>query len=227
MKEKRGEIWKFMSVLTLMLLLIVSVILGFLLYSIFGASLYVPAPPSKPTFKSIESTNIQDIGIENLSEEAIKLVEIEAKHINYVLYNLKAYQLHKPILSEEVPVIEMEIDGISYTTEIEDGNLVTKEGESDSEDMKISTTKQELIEIINSDDVAKKVFESIEEGQTTYEITSNERTLLLKGYVNIYEELTGKEIGLSPKGNQIAGIIVIIILLIIILFISYRKVKKK
>lgn len=240
--QRTRNIWKIIALIAALLLILISLALVYILSSIFGVSSYVPPPPERPIFANVESpsaenkertTNETNASINpDIPTESPKVV-IEKEHVDYVLYNLQVYELHNPPFSSRFPVIELDIDGKKYYTEIKDGYLITNEGQTDKEDIRIFTTSDELVKFVNSNDVPSDLLESINNGDSSFQLVSDEKTLLLKGYINLYNNLVDEDsrIVLSPKTSNIRNsfllIFILIIMLIIIFVLSYKKIKEK
>ncbi len=119
--------------------------------------------------------------------------DVAPEHINYILYELDAYQLHAPPLSSEVPVIEVDVDGEVFSSKVVDGNIITKKENVGGEDIRIITKKKEVFNAIKSGDVAEEIKDSINSGESKLEIVTDKKTLLLKGYLSLYDKFSGED----------------------------------
>jgi hypothetical protein len=84
------------------------------------------------------------------------------------------------------------VDENSYYAEIIKGDILIKEGEIQKPDVTLTTSSEEVFNIIKDNNYAK---ESISSGKTNIEITKNYFVLFAKGYSSLYEEFS-KEISL-------------------------------
>nr|QBM01172.1 hypothetical protein [uncultured archaeon] len=157
--------------------------------------------------------------------------DVAPEHISYILYELDAYQLHAPPLSSEIPIIEVDVDGEVFSSKVVDGRIITEKENLDREDIKIITKKKEVFNAIKSDDVSGKIKDSINSGESKLEIVADKKTLLLKGYLSLYDKFTEEDKGVD-KGEVLKspllgtekdilywGIVVIVVSAFIISFI--------
>jgi len=119
--------------------------------------------------------------------------------INLILYNIKAYELHNPPFSSNTPKIEFVIEDEIYNTEIVKGKIITKKEGIENPDLKIIMPKEEFLFILNSNDLKKSLQDSVSNGNTKIEILAGNTELFVKGYLSLYQEITGK----SLTGNVI------------------------
>lgn len=111
--------------------------------------------------------------------------------IYYMLYSIRAYNLHNPALSFDTPKIEIFVDGDPYNAEISGGEIYVSRGETENEDIIIRTTKREAIKMLQDKSYVSSSFAG---GGSTIELVAGKTTLFGKGYLRLYEQLTGKSI---------------------------------
>lgn len=136
------------------------------------------------------------IEIAKSKEEIIEMgvMDFNEEYVSYVLFAIGADELHDPLFSDNHPKIEFQID-ITYNSEIIDGEIITMEGAIEDEDIVISSTKEEIIEAILSEDMGSYMEDSVREGRTEIEMIADETELFSKGYLVMYKEITGEELG--------------------------------
>lgn len=117
--------------------------------------------------------------------------KINESSVYYFLYNSKAYNLHNPPLSKDIPRIEIVMDKENYNAVVENGIILVKKGSIDNEDIIIKTTSDEMVKMINDKNYAKESFNS---GKSEINVIGSKSILLAKGYLNLYVELTGSGI---------------------------------
>ena len=160
----------------------------FIILIVAGAYLYsVMAVPSKPK----PGTEVQN-PIVNLNEEETVL-QFDESYIDYLVFAIGGWKLHNPPLSSKTPKIEIILDNNEiYVSEIIDGEIMTEKKQIDDEDLLILTTKDKVIDIISSGDMENAVKGAVNEGTLTLELKAGYTTLLGKGYLAIYKDLTGE-----------------------------------
>lgn len=124
-------------------------------------------------------------------------VEVQADHITYLLNELGAYQLHNPPLSRETPKIEVVLGDRVFGAEVVSGVVSTKEKAITDPDIRITASEDIVIEAIRSQDVKTYLRKSVAQGETRVEQLGSYSKLFSKGYLNLYNDLTGQ----SMTGN--------------------------
>lgn len=121
-------------------------------------------------------------------------VVIEEQHVSYVLNEIGAYKLHNMPLTGEKPIIEVKIEDEVFNCEISSGKIKTTKGNGDSPDLRIISTRQEIMNALNSSNIKESVKNSVVSGEIDLEIVGGYTTLFQKGYLSLYQDLTGKSI---------------------------------
>jgi len=122
-------------------------------------------------------------GSSNLESE----VQITPDFITYLLNEIGAYKLHKNILTGEPAVINIDVDGRKFYSEVDKG-IKTFEGGNESPDISITTSKQEIINAI-SGSPEQYLKNSIQNQETKISIFASTSELLAKGYISVYNTL--------------------------------------
>ena len=149
----------------------------------------VPAPGEQPA-QPEESLTPAEEGQNIPSEEEIPAEEENITPVNisdedkinltrYVLVEMKAYNLHPPALSSDLPKIELWIDEDIYGVTIDEGEIAITAGEMAEKDIIISTIWQEMQAMSLN---ASYISESFSSGASVVEPVASETTLFLKGY---------------------------------------------
>lgn len=160
--------------------IVVIVILAVFVLLVSGAVAFILFNPfAKPPATISKYINKNEVGIEQ---------------INFLFYNIKAYKLHNTPLSGNTPKIELVIGNEVYSSEIIKGNFLTKKESIEGEDLKIITSKEEFIKILNSGNLKQDLQGSVSEGKTEIEVLAGNTELLAKGYLALYKEITGKSL---------------------------------
>ena len=133
--------------------------------------------------------------ISNLTQEEA-IMQFNESFVSYLLYSIKAYNLHNPPLSSDTPKIKFLIGDDSYNAEIIDGLIKTQKIGINNEDIQIITTKSEAVKMLRDRDYVEQSFKL---GNSRIELIAGKTTLFSKGYLNLYTKLTGK----SVTGNTI------------------------
>jgi hypothetical protein len=115
---------------------------------------------------------------------------INEEHVEYIANEIGSYKLHSYEGESAVIVFEM--------TDIDKKIAVVKNGESyvtedipDSIDLIVKSNQLTAAELIESEDLSESIVSLVEEGKIEVELVSDMTTLTLKGFLAVYEELTG------------------------------------
>jgi len=162
-------------------------------------------------FYSREEKNIVNIVLENPmenivyantnsegkvnQEEVIKeaVLEFNEKYINYLIAAFGASKLSKSPIGYGNPVLELNLDGEIWSSEIIKGAPNTIKAGNDNKDLIIILSKEEAVRALLSQDIKQFLKDSVNNGDTKLEIVAGKVELASKGYLAMYKEITGKE----------------------------------
>lgn len=179
MMEKRGS-WVFWISISLVVMLIIAAFFWFILFK-----------PNKTVYHGDAITN----PIANLTmEEAI--MKFDESFVFYLLYSIEAYNLHNPPLSKDIPRMEIVVGEDIFNAVVNAGAINVGRGHISKKDIVIRTTKEEAVKMIKD---INYVTQSFNDGKSSIELVAPKTTLFAKGYLNLYNRLTGK----SVTGNVI------------------------
>ncbi len=125
-----------------------------------------------------------------LSEEQA-VAAFDESFIYYLLLNIKAYNLHNPPMSSDKPRIQIEVEDETFNAMIDSGKIIVGKGNIAGEDVLIRTTKLEAVKMM---DDKNYVVKSFSEGKSGIELVAGKTLLFSKGYLNLYNQLTGRSI---------------------------------
>ncbi len=175
--NKRGS-WVLWVSIGILIVLIVGIFLYFALWKPNYDKVYAAKVYSGALFNPVG----------NLSNEEA-LLKFDESFVYYLLYEIKAYNLHNPPLSGNKPKIGFFIGEDPYNAVINNGDILVSKGVIDSKDAIITTTKEEAIKMLRDKEYIKTSFSS---GTSKIELIASKSILFAKGYLNLYSELTGK-----------------------------------
>ncbi|MDP3881694.1 MAG: hypothetical protein Q8Q31_02345 [Nanoarchaeota archaeon] len=181
--EKRGEFLKiFLISIIIVLILVVAALLVyvFVIKGKDNSSIYTELEKSGKLVNPV-------LGMSD--EDAIQ--QFNETFVYYLLYKIKAYNLHNPPASSDTPKIEFSIEGDNYNAEVIKGRIDVRKGEIPNEDILIWTSKKEAIQMLKD---SSSIVDSFSAGDSNVEPRSKETTLFLKGYLKLYEDLTGAKL---------------------------------
>ncbi len=118
--------------------------------------------------------------------------EITEDHINYLLNELEVYKLHNPPLSKDTPKVEVKIDDEYWGVEVVNNEFITTRGRTEQADIQLVTTKQEVINSLNSDDTTAYLRDSFARLDSWVELNAGFTRLFFKGYYGLYKKMTGE-----------------------------------
>ena len=172
------------GVIVLTLIVIIIIAIGMVAFFFYGGNSNTPTGiPFVPTW----------------NDSTLGDIEINEGVIGYVLFQLEAYELHNPIFSSNTPKIEVVVDGEVFTGEIDKGNIIVNSGSTDEEDIRISMTRINVINIINSTMPADTIQSSINEGTMSFEQVASKTTLFTKGYLSLYIRFTEEKVDIIEQ----------------------------
>ncbi len=119
-------------------------------------------------------------------EEAV--VAFNISFVLYLLQSIGASELHTAPLNSDLPRIEVIVDNEAFGAEVENKRLRIWKGGAENEDIIIRTTKVEAVKMLRD---RGYVFTSFQNGDSGIELVAGKTTLFGKGYLNLYNKLTG------------------------------------
>ncbi len=119
------------------------------------------------------------------------VLEFNETYINYLLVALGSGNLHKSILHNENPFIEINLDNEIWSSEIIKGMPNSQKKEIENEDIKVIISKQEAVKAILSENIGEFIKSSVNNGNIKIETIAGETELFSKGYLKLYDELKG------------------------------------
>ena len=173
--NKRGN-WALLVSIGFLILLVIALFLYFALFKQNNEKLYETRSIVNP---------VGDLSL----EEAVN--SFNESFVYYFLYEIKAYNLHNPPLSSKKPKINFVIDDKRYNAIIMKGNIVVSSGNLDNSDIVIKMSAEEAVKIIKSKEYIQESFSS---GRSEIVLVVSKSELFAKGYLNLYNEITGKDI---------------------------------
>ena len=173
--NRRGN-WVLLVSIGFVILLVIALFLYFALFEQNSEKLYEIRSVVNP---------VGDLSL----EEAVNL--FNESFVYYFLYQVKAYNLHNPPLSSRKPGINFVIDDEEYNAVIAKGNIIVNSGNLDNSDIVIRTSKEEAVKIIKNKGYIQESFGS---GRSEIDLIASKSELFAKGYLNLYNEITGKSI---------------------------------
>ena len=102
--------------------------------------------------------------------------------------------MHKSIAGYGNPVIEMNLDGEVWNSEIKSREIYTLKGNSNEEDLIVFMSKEEAVNVLLSSDITEFMKNSVIEGNTKIEMVAGKIELGSKGYLEMYSKLTGESV---------------------------------
>ena len=174
---KRGLGWLGITIIVLVVLVLIAV--GIFAFAIFNIG-------AKNPYAGLdgEVTNpAEDLTV----EEAVE--QFNESFVFYLLYSIEAYTLHNPPFSSDKPKIEFLIDTDVYNAVITDGMIDVSKGPINDEDAVITTSTEEAVKMIKDESYIEDSFRS---GLSQIELISGKTKLASKGYLGIFQQLTGE-----------------------------------
>jgi len=176
-------------------LLIVFVIILILLIA-FAAGLLI----QKPKIEVVLENPIAGIVLKYTNEagyvnkEAVVqegVIEFNEDYINFILVALGVGYLHKSAIPPfENPLIEFDLGGGIWNSEIKKGYPDSERGEIKDEDLRIAVSKEEAVLALLSDNIENFMKDSVANGNTKIEMVAGKTELFTKGYSDMYKKLT-------------------------------------
>lgn len=142
--------------------------------------------------KNIVFANTNDVGeVDRPAVIKQAVIEFDSEFINYLLVALGVRHLKKSFIGEN-PKIKFVLGDEVWSSEIINGMINTKLIDIEEEDLKISISKEEAVEALLSSNVEEFMKESVNNGNTKIELVAGKIELFNKGYLKMYNELTGE-----------------------------------
>ena len=116
---------------------------------------------------------------------------LKKDYINFILVALGTGYLRKSIIGGN-PLIEFDLEGEVWSSEIIKGMPNSVLGGTDKEDLRISISKEEAVKGILSENREEFMRDSYLAGRTDFEMVAGKTELFAKGYLDMYNALTGK-----------------------------------
>ena len=161
--------------------------IGFLLILLIGIFFFfVETAPSAP-LKIVKNP------AEGMTKEEA-ILEFREEYIDYLIFAIGGWKLHNPPLSEDTPKIKVTLGNETYVSEIIDTEIKTTKRNISNEDMEIATTKEVIVGILLADNMEEYARQSVENGEISFELKTSYSKLLSKGYLQLYESLTGNSL---------------------------------
>jgi len=197
-KDKKRNLKIFLKV---SIVLLVFVFLGLMIYysylGIFSSDSENTIVLENPLNKIVLRYASYDGGVIPITPEQQEeiildgILEFNEDYINYILLALGVDKLHKS-LSFENPRIKLDI-GETWSSEIIRGVPNTYKRNIEEEDIKFIMTKEEGVRALLSNNLVDYMKESVITGRTQIEMVASKGELFSKGYLGLYEDLTGEE----------------------------------
>jgi len=187
-KKTRKVVKTLLIIFIVLLVLLIAFAAGFLIKKP-GVKVVLENPISGIVLKHTDDAGLVDK--EAVVEEAV--IEFNEDYINYILVALGVNYLHKSPLFEN-PLIEFNLGGEIWNSEIIEGMPDSQLGMIDNEDLRISISKEEAVKALLSEDIEQFMKDSVSSGNTQIEMIAGKAELFSKGYLDMYKELTGEEI---------------------------------
>lgn len=191
-KDKHRKLKKSLKILAI--LTIIAIILAIAFFSGFFTK-----PRNMITLENplkdivIRNTNAQgQVNIEAIIQEGI--TEFDQDYINYLLAALGVNSLHKSLVGYGNPVVEFSVEGETWSSEIDNGGLLTQKSPAQDPDLRILISRQEAVQALLSPNIEGFMKESVYNGNTQIELVSGKIELGSKGYLKMYTDLTGEEV---------------------------------
>jgi len=189
-------------IIIILMVLIIAIILFLIFYlgAIFGSVQVNPSVNyTNPVIEIMNEYKARNISINQSAIIDQAEEEFDESYIDFVLFAMGAWKLHNPPLSKETPKIEFvmidsgDVEEV-FNAEVIEGTINTDKGMISNEDIVIRTTKKEVIGAMLVEDMEDYMEKSVREGRTTIEMIANKVKLGTKGYLQMYQDITGEEL---------------------------------
>jgi flagellar basal body-associated protein FliL len=171
------------------LIVIIIIAIGSLAYTFFFMQKKLNIEnPLKKLLGIINSEENKSFNFSNNTWDIVQNTEITEEFLTYLLNEIGAWQLHRNYLTGEKAVINFNISNEYFYSEIDD-KIETFKSNNENADIEFITTKDEIIKAMLSDNPSEVFKESIEKGDTSLNVVSDEAELYSKGFLSLYDSL--------------------------------------
>jgi len=115
---------------------------------------------------------------------------VNETHVAWLINELGSYKLHNNRVNGEIPEIEI-ICSKTYNAVINNGFPTVKEGSAINPDVRITTTDQYILELLNTTNILQNAYQMQKDGKLAIGMLKPQEDLALKGYIALYNEMTG------------------------------------
>ena len=129
-------------------------------------------------------------GSSNVSYVPQNITEITPGHISSLLFMMGATKLHKNLFTFDKPKICFRVSAKDYLATIDGKTIKTEEEKCNDPDINIILTKEEALDILNSQNIVETIKQSISNGKTSIEMIASKLELGAKGYLSLQESLS-------------------------------------
>tara|TARA_Y100000034_G_C6806095_1_gene361937 strand:+ start:345 stop:908 length:564 start_codon:yes stop_codon:yes gene_type:complete len=181
---------KFLIIAVVVLIVIVAFAAGYLLRKPRMVEIIIENP-----LNAIVAANTNSVGaidVPAVIEQGV--IEFDEEYINYLLVALGTGYLHKSIIGGN-PILELVLEDETWNSEIIKGFPNSALGGIDNEDLRITISKEEAVKAILSSDITQFMKNSAVAGNIQLEMVAGYTELFAKGYLDMYNALTGEEMG--------------------------------
>jgi len=151
--KKRGG---FLKIFLIAIIIVLALIIAALLLYIFT----IKGKDNSGFYADLEKSGQLTNPILNMDEEKA-VQQFNESFVYYLLYKIKAYNLHNPPVSSDTPKIELVIEQEVYSAEIIKGKIIVEKGAKQDKDILITTNKREAIKMLRN---SSYIFESFSSG---------------------------------------------------------------
>jgi len=137
---------------------------------------------------SFSNITLQDYNETEVVQEGVR--EFNESYIDYILLGLGVDNLHSAIGFGN-PIIITVVSGEEWNSEIVNGVLSTTGGLDSNGDIKVILSKEEAVKAILAEDIKIFMKNSVANGNTKIEMVAGNTELFGKGYLGLYNDLTG------------------------------------
>lgn len=125
-------------------------------------------------------------------QEYFKSKQFILDALSLMMKEIKAYNLHAATFSNDLPKIEINVEDVIFGVTVDKGEFAVTEGAIASPDIRIITTVEELKKIILAQDQKAAVENSFNSGNSKIEVLAGKITLMMKGYLGLYNTISGE-----------------------------------